>query len=402
MLSSSSEKVPLHVYAAEMTKFGSREDPNLLTVLNHLQTLFQRAQQPTITPDPVIEVERIQEGQSGLRILSLDGGGVRGLFSIMVLEKVLEEVHHLEGGIGPTPRPCEIFNLIGGTSTGGLLAIMLGRLQMDLVSCRQAYCDMSKGIFRRVGLSFPGKQWADALRGVSWFSGDALQAAIRQVVRDRISPAERTRLKAAGREPTEAPLLCPDESAPKCFVCAIVDATHECVRLRTYNSNSGADELLYTIWEAGRATSAAPLYFPPMEIQGHRFYDGGMQSNNPILETIEEAYLLHGVDAPIRALVSIGTGKSESREPGRDLVRVMKSLSARTTNTEAKHDEFLRRYGSLHDSYFRLQEPDALGKIDLAASDKLEEVEKLADEYLISEQGRALISQCAWKLYRSP
>lgn len=402
MSSSSSEKVPLHVDMTRMTKFESREDPNLLTVLNYLQTLYQRAQQPTIAPDPMIEVERVQEGQSGLRILSLDGGGVRGLFSIMVLEKALEEVHQLEGGIGSTPKPCEVFNLIGGTSTGGLLAIMLGRLQMDLVSCQQAYRDMSKGIFRRASLNFPGRQWAEALRGKSWFSDDALKAAIRQVVRDRIGSAERTHLRETGREPTEAPLFCRDESAPKCFVCAIVDATHECVRLRTYSSNSVVDEPLYTIWEAGRATSAAPLYFPPMEIQGHRYYDGGMQSNNPILETIEEAYLLHGADAPIRAIVSIGTGKSKSHEPDGNLIRVMKSLSARATNTEAKHDEFLRRYGNLHDSYFRLQEPDALGKIDLAASDKLEEVEKLAEQYLISELGRALISECARKLLRSP
>ena len=385
-----------------MTRFESRDDPDLLRVLDYLKILFQRAKQPTIAPNAVIEIKRIEEGQSGLRILSLDGGGVRGLFSIIVLEKVLEEVHHLEGGIGSTPKPCEVFNLIGGTSTGGLLAIMLGRLQMDLVSCKQAYRDLSKGIFRRAGLTFPGKQWADALRGVSWFSGDALQTAIRQVVRDRIGPAERTHLRETGREPTEAPLFCWDESAAKCFVCAIVEANQECVRLRTYNSNSGADELLYTIWEAGRATSAAPLYFPPMEIQGHRYYDGGMQSNNPILETIEEAYLLHGADAPIRAIISIGTGKSESHEPGGNLIRVMKSLSARTTNTEAKHDEFLRRYGNLRDSYFRLQEPGALGRIDLAASDKLEEVERLAEEYLISEPGRTLISQCVGKLHRSP
>ncbi len=119
-----------------MTRFESSEDPNLLPVLNFLQTLFQRAQQPTIAPDPVVEPERIREGQSRLRILSLDGGGVRGLFSIMALEKVLEEVHHLVGGIGSTPKPCEIFILTGGTSTGGLLAIMLGWLQMDLVSCK--------------------------------------------------------------------------------------------------------------------------------------------------------------------------------------------------------------------------------------------------------------------------
>ncbi len=261
---------------------------------------------------------------------------------------------------------------------------------------------MSKGIFRRAGLTFPGKQWADALTGVPWFSGDALQAAFCQVVRDSSGPTERTHLRDTCLQPTEAPLFCRDESAPKCFVCAIVDATHECVRLRTYHSNSGADKLLYTIWEAGRATSAAPLYFPLMEIRGHRYYDGGMQSNNPTLETVEEAYLLHGADASIHAIVSIGTGRRESHEPSGNLIRVMKSLSARNTNTEAKHDDFLRRYGDLRGSYFRLQEPDALGKVDLAASNKLEQVEKFAEDYFVSEHGWDLISRCALKLRRSP
>lgn len=76
----------------------------------------------------MIEPVRIQEGQRRRRILSLDGGGVRRLFSITVLEKVLEEVHHLEGSIGSIPKPCEIFDLIEGKSTSYLLAVMLGRL----------------------------------------------------------------------------------------------------------------------------------------------------------------------------------------------------------------------------------------------------------------------------------
>lgn len=157
----------------------------------------------------------------------------------------------MKGGIGSTPKPYEVFNLIEGTSTGGLLTIMLGRLQMDILLCKQAYRDMSAGIFRRVELNFPSKQWADTLRGVSWFSGDALQSAIHRVVHERIGPTKHTYLRETSRELTEAPLFCWDKSAPKCFVCAIVDATHECVRLWTYNTNSEADKLMYTIWETG-------------------------------------------------------------------------------------------------------------------------------------------------------
>lgn len=63
------------------------------------------------------------------RILSLDGGGVRGLSSLMILQKLMYEVQRVENLDHP-PLPCQYFDLMGGTSTGGLIAIMLGRLRM--------------------------------------------------------------------------------------------------------------------------------------------------------------------------------------------------------------------------------------------------------------------------------
>jgi patatin-like phospholipase/acyl hydrolase len=63
------------------------------------------------------------------RVLSLDGGGVRGLSSLLVLREIMEEIGR-RTQTAETPAPCEYFDLIGGTSTGGLIAIMLGRLRM--------------------------------------------------------------------------------------------------------------------------------------------------------------------------------------------------------------------------------------------------------------------------------
>ena len=124
-----------------------------------------------------------------------------------------------------------------------------------------------------------------------------------------------------------------------------------------------------------------------------------MQSKNPILKTMEEALLLYGTDVTLAAIVSIGTGKSQGLEPGTHLLGIIKSLAARTTNTEGKHNEFLRRFENLNDRYFRFQEPGDLGEIDLAASEKLSDVERLAEEYLISEEGRNAIVSCARKLH---
>jgi len=73
--------------------------------------------------------------QSPVRVLSLDGGGVRGLSSLYVLKELMSQIarEYRSENLPPpaqTPRPCEYFDLICGTSTGGLIALMLGRLRM--------------------------------------------------------------------------------------------------------------------------------------------------------------------------------------------------------------------------------------------------------------------------------
>lgn len=49
-----------------------------------------------------------------LRLLSLDGGGVCGLSALMILEQLMEAVNPQS-----PPKPCDYFDMIGGTSTGG-------------------------------------------------------------------------------------------------------------------------------------------------------------------------------------------------------------------------------------------------------------------------------------------
>ena len=70
-----------------------------------------------------------------LKILSLDGGGVRGISSLYILKELMAQItrqHRVEhpGSSELSPRPCDYFDLICGTSTGGLVALMLGRLRM--------------------------------------------------------------------------------------------------------------------------------------------------------------------------------------------------------------------------------------------------------------------------------
>jgi patatin-like phospholipase/acyl hydrolase len=63
------------------------------------------------------------------RILLLDDGGIRGLTSLFILREIMEEIR-AQTKATETPLPCQYFDLIGGSGTGGLIAIMLGRLWM--------------------------------------------------------------------------------------------------------------------------------------------------------------------------------------------------------------------------------------------------------------------------------
>jgi len=59
---------------------------------------------------------------NGLCLLSLDGGGVRGLSTLYILRDIMSQLHH-ERDDGETLKPCDVFDLIGGTSTGGYVEV---------------------------------------------------------------------------------------------------------------------------------------------------------------------------------------------------------------------------------------------------------------------------------------
>lgn len=88
----------------------------------------------------------------------IDGGGVRGYSMLVLLKDFMHQTHVqindgsdgeqlVQPGDDPRPKPCDYFDLIGGTGTGGLIAIMLGRLRMDIPSCVDTYVEMTRRVF---------------------------------------------------------------------------------------------------------------------------------------------------------------------------------------------------------------------------------------------------------------
>jgi hypothetical protein len=105
------------------------------------------------------------------RILTLDGGGVRGLSSLMILRDIMEAVQG-EVDTPEVPRPCDYFDLIGGTSTGGLIAIMLGRLGMVfLIAEIRLISRLCKNVLRHISNFLK-----TYLNSIKYLAGGSLQA----------------------------------------------------------------------------------------------------------------------------------------------------------------------------------------------------------------------------------
>jgi patatin-like phospholipase/acyl hydrolase len=115
---------------------------------------------------------------SGLKILSLDGGGVRGLSPLIILSMLQDKVNAM--GCSEVP-PCRIFDLIIGTSTGGIIAILLGRCGYTVAECIEIYKLFAKEIFNYSLLSKGARYTATNSR----LPADTLVAKMETVIGDR-------------------------------------------------------------------------------------------------------------------------------------------------------------------------------------------------------------------------
>lgn len=90
-----------------------------------------------------------------------DGGGVRGLSELIILKELMLRIQQ-QYGLPATPKPCQVFDMMGGTSTGGLLAIMLGRLQMTVDEAIEEYLVLSKTMFAKKKSFFSSGKYSAA------------------------------------------------------------------------------------------------------------------------------------------------------------------------------------------------------------------------------------------------
>lgn len=148
-----------------------------------------------------------------------------------------------------------------------------------------------------------------------------------------------------------------------------------------------------TIWEAGRATSAAPTFFKRILIGDpgleEEFVDAGIGCNNPVQYLIQEAQREFGTNREVGCIVSLGTGKRKVagfKAPGAfqrllplDLIKV---LSAISTDSEAVASVMDARYQNCEGLYHRLNVERGLEQVSLEEWEKLGEVKTHTMAYL--------------------
>jgi len=111
-----------------------------------------------------------------------DGGGVRGYSMLIILQELMHRTFVEIEGRAPKrseiPKPCEHFDLIVGSGTGGLIALMLGRLRMDIETCKDVYVSMTKRVFE-TDKTIAGIPYRSTL-----FKASKLEEAIMECVRE--------------------------------------------------------------------------------------------------------------------------------------------------------------------------------------------------------------------------
>ncbi|KIM23090.1 hypothetical protein M408DRAFT_28203 [Serendipita vermifera MAFF 305830] len=219
----------------------------------------------------------------------LDGGGVRGFSQLEILRNIMHRLNwdmEIDGSDTRT-LPCEHFDLIGGSGTGGLIAIFLTKLRMSVEEASDEFCTITEEVYKQDGL-LPSER-TDRLRRCM----EDLMTRRGFSIHMRLMDETQT------------------DGCAGCVVVSLRSNIETKVCLRTYPIRSQPSSTI-TVIEAVLASCATQPGFAPVSF-GERYrkreYIGaGFGANNPVREVIEEAYSLFGGSSTVASLLSLGTG----------------------------------------------------------------------------------------------
>ena len=287
-------------------------------------------------------VFRLKPKCAGVRVLTLDGGGIRGIIELAILEQVTKK---LKGVYGVDVPIRDLFDLIIGTSTGGIIALGLSLLSdMHVEKMKAIFYDLAKETFEA-----PHAGWlVSKIDPLQWVPRTLLVMKLKESIY-KTRPLKvglqnlfsESRLLFSGgpnfREPRitrVAVTSAKDEAATACLITnynrpqvsakAAPGGLGWRSDLQRWNSDynqtdferEDREEKEFKAWEAGLATAAAPFYFKPLnKPETDRDYvDGALHANLPLDTAVAEIARIWPElgSAPPDVLVSVGTGKQQS------------------------------------------------------------------------------------------
>ncbi|TVY13428.1 Kinesin light chain, partial [Lachnellula arida] len=341
------------------------------------------------------ETRDVNDDAASLQALSdsvHDGGGIRGISELVILDEIMHRVQR-RGNLSSVPLPADYFDMICGTSTGGaiweagrlayvelgvLIAILLGRLRLSVPEAIDKYRTLAKDVF-----SDKKFRLQDGI-----FKASNLERAIKDVVEGTLGNGRANERMFEEESGKFKPC--------KTFVCAMPPAhiSNKPRLFRTWKAdrNPGLDA---HIWEAGRATSAAPPFFKRIKIGPpgleEEFVDGAIGCNNPVRSLVEESGREFDSSRQVGCIVSIGTGKPKTSgfkkanyvqrilPASIDLIEALVKLA---TSAEGDASIMESRYHNYPGVYHRLNVDRGLETVSLEEWEKLHEVKTHTMSYL--------------------
>ncbi len=281
------------------------------------------------------------------QILVLDGGGIKGIFSAAILA-------HLEDDL--EINIIDHFDLIVGTSTGGIIALGLG-IDMKPKDIIKFYVSEGPVIFRQNHFSKIKQLFQSKYKPIG------LENSLRKYFGEKKLVDSKKRLVIPSYN------LGDDD--------VYIFKTPHNIRLRR--------DFRVPIWKVAMATSAAPTYFPSFNrVDKIRLIDGGVWANNPTLVGITEAVSLLDIKLESIKVLNLGTTDDIPLRPPkldngglwnwrREAVSVIMSGQSKGTYKVAEH---LLGNGKV----YRISPPvpDGLFKLDMLSVDRL--MSKAANE----------------------
>lgn len=249
------------------------------------------------------------EGPKPLKILTIDGGGLQAVSTLLILNKVLEKIGEQHSDPPRKPKPCEVFDTIAGIGAGGWLAILLGRFRMDITTCLSEWYNIT----RRIEPRSRSKELRMRLIHQCYFDTERLMEEV-----DRLTHTYGTGDYLLEDDPEGA-------RTRHVFVAALKADAKGYRLFRTYETPESAklpDRLLegpadpknYKISSAFGVTGAAKYFTKEwnerMEHSGPtKFIDSKFPKPHNITElALDEMWAIYGTGMPLSVVVNIGPG----------------------------------------------------------------------------------------------